>query len=138
MKLKRVTYSSLNARQKEAYNFQKVAALLADYGFNCMRLGDDWHGADFLAYHRDFKNTLRVQLKARLTIDKKYMGKGLYLAFPVKKNWYVIEHDALVKLVGKATDWLKTRSWIKNGGYSSNAPSKSLIMVLEQARLKSS
>lgn len=37
----RVAYSNLNSRQQENYNFQKVAARMADYGFNCMRLADD-------------------------------------------------------------------------------------------------
>ncbi len=31
-KFVRVTYNELNSRQKENYNFQKVSALLADYG----------------------------------------------------------------------------------------------------------
>ena len=30
---------------------QKSAAVLADYGFNRIKLDDDWNGADFLAYH---------------------------------------------------------------------------------------
>jgi len=51
MKLEKIEYSSLNAKQKEIYNFQKVASLLADYGFNCIKLADDWQGADFLAYN---------------------------------------------------------------------------------------
>ena len=33
---KRISYNELNSRQQENYNFQKVVALLADYGFNCM------------------------------------------------------------------------------------------------------
>jgi hypothetical protein len=32
---------------------QKVAAILGDYGFNCIKLADDWQGADFLPYHKD-------------------------------------------------------------------------------------
>ena len=48
MRLERIVYDELNAKQKEIYNFQKVAALLANYGFNCIKLDDDWQGADFL------------------------------------------------------------------------------------------
>jgi hypothetical protein len=47
----RVEYQHLNSRQQENYNFQKVPGRLADYGFNCLRLNDDWQGADFLAVH---------------------------------------------------------------------------------------
>ncbi len=60
MELRRISYSELNSRQREIFNFQKVAALLAEYGFNCIKLSDDWQSADFLAYHKDGKETLRV------------------------------------------------------------------------------
>ena len=69
----RINPDELNGRQKEIYNSQKSAALLADYGFNCIKLADDWNGTDFLAHHFDGTTTLRVQLKARLTIDQKYV-----------------------------------------------------------------
>ncbi len=38
MKLERVAYEQLTSRQKEIFNFQKAAAKLADYGFNCIKL----------------------------------------------------------------------------------------------------
>ena len=47
MGLQRINYSELNARQKEIYNFQKLAAILADYGFNCIKMSDDWQGRRF-------------------------------------------------------------------------------------------
>jgi hypothetical protein len=40
--LARIDYSTLNARQKENYNFQKVSAALADYGYVTLRLTNDW------------------------------------------------------------------------------------------------
>src|SRR6202021_4028614 len=108
---KRIHYEKLNARQKEQFNFQKVAATLADYGFNCIKLSDDWQGADFLAYHVDGTTTLRVQLKSRLNIQRKYLGKDIWIAFPHNKTWYLIEHDILVEKVGANTGWLDTSSW---------------------------
>ena len=98
MKLKKIGYS----KQKEIFNFQKVAGLLADYGFNCIKLADDWQGADFLAYHVDGKSTLKVQLKSRPTISKKYRGKAIFMAFPVcvdqtpsrlRRSWSTSEHS---------------------------------------------
>jgi hypothetical protein len=56
----KVHYGDLNARQKELFNYHKIAATLADYGFNCMKLADDWQGADFLAYHVNGTRTLKV------------------------------------------------------------------------------
>lgn len=72
MQLKRVEYAELNSRQNETYNFQKIAGVLADYGFNCITLASDWQGAGFLAYHKDGNETLRIQLNGRLTINRKY------------------------------------------------------------------
>jgi hypothetical protein len=89
MQLCKIVYESLNSRQKEIFNFQKISGVLAEYGFNCIKLADDWQGADFLAYHNDRLDTLKVQLKSRLTIDKKYEGKELFVAFPFNGHWYL-------------------------------------------------
>lgn len=94
-----VPYSQLNSRQQENYNFQKVAARMADYGFNCLRLSDDWQGADFIACHIDGQTFLKVQLKGRLCLDKKYIGKGIHIAFLRGADCYVYPHDALLDLV---------------------------------------
>ena len=115
---KNMKYSDLNAEQNENYNFQKVAALLADYGFNCIRLSDDWQGADYLAYHVDGEQTLKVQLKSRLMIARKYEGKRLHIVFPLKEFWYLAVHDLFVRLVGKTTNWLNTKSWLDRDAYS--------------------
>jgi hypothetical protein len=75
--LKTIVYSQLNARQKENFNFLKVSAVLADYGYMTMRLNDDWQGADFIAQHIDGGTFLKVQLKSRLAFGTKYQGKDL-------------------------------------------------------------
>ena len=135
MKLIKVDYSELNSRQREIFNFQKVAGYLADYGFNCIKLADDWQGADFLAYHKDGNKTLKVQLKSRLGIARKYVGKSLYMAFPVSGVWHLVEHDHLVSLVDKHTSWLVSESWLKEGAYTSHNPNKSLMDALAEWRL---
>ena len=61
LNLRRIDYALLNARQKENFNFQKLSAVLADFGFVTMRLTDDWGGADFIAQHTDGETFLRVQ-----------------------------------------------------------------------------
>ena len=109
--------------------------MLADYGFNCIKLADDWHGADFLAYHKDGNDTLKVQLKARLTIDRKYTGRGLWMNFPVDRKWYLIEHDELVRIVDETTSWLQSRSWTERGLYSSAKPSRALLERLATYRI---
>ena len=135
MKIKRVKYAELSAKQKEIYNFQKLSGVLADYRFNCIKLHDDWLGADFLAYHKDENNTLRVQLKSRLCIYKKYSGKNLHIAFPYRNVWYLIPHDRLVEIVGEVTSWLHTNSWVEKGGYSSATLPKNLLENLSEYTL---
>ncbi|MDE0111694.1 MAG: hypothetical protein OXN84_05330 [Albidovulum sp.] len=128
---RRIRYESLTAKQKEIYNFQKVAALLAEFGFNCMKLPDDWKGADFIAHHID-GTTLRVQLKPRPSIDKKYQYKELWIAFKAVGRWYFLPHDKLVVLVGENTPALQSASWAK-GFYSwkpNGTPAK-LMKALE-------
>jgi hypothetical protein len=139
--MKKTPYDKLNSRQREVFNFQQVAALLAEYGFNCIRLSDDWQGADFLAVHEDGRSTLKVQLKSRIAINKKYRHKSLYMAFPVGGNcpttrhWYLIAHDDLLALVKRHTSWLTSESWQKRGGYSSGAPNPDLVEALGGWRL---
>ncbi len=93
MAFEKIQYSKLNAKQKENYNFQKVSAILADYGFVTIRLSDDWEGADFLAYHIDGLQQLKVQLKGRFEINKKYKDKHVWICFPYDQSFYIYPHD---------------------------------------------
>ena len=114
----RVPYGQLNSRQQENYNFQKVAARMADYGFNCLRLTDDWQGADFVACHIDGETFLKVQLKGRFCIDRKYAGKNIYIAFLDQDDCYVYPHDAVMNLVDAADKINGSKSWAEFGAYS--------------------
>ena len=134
-RFEKVNYEKLNGRQKEIFNFQKIAATLADYGFNCIKLADDWQGADFLAYHIDGTTTLRVQLKSSLHVARKYCNKEIWIAFPHEGFWYLIEHDRLLEKVGQRTDWLKSRSWNDMCGYSSNSINHDLLECLAENKL---
>ncbi|WP_437557521.1 hypothetical protein [Acidithiobacillus sulfuriphilus] len=128
----RVKYADINSRQKEIFNFQKVSGLLADFGFATYRLTDDWNGADFLAVHFDGSTFLRVQLKGRLTFEKKYQGKDLWVCFRHAGLVYLYPHDALLAKALKATNIGNTESWRKaDGGYSFPAPPKSLEAHLQ-------
>ena len=128
VQLTKVSYANLNARQKENYNFQKVSAVLAEYGFVTFRLSDDWAGADFIAVHLS-GSVLRVQLKSRLTFEEKYRGNGLYVAFAVSDTWYLYPHDELLSQVLDATNFGASESWEK-GGYSWPRLSKQLQQIL--------
>ena len=113
---KRIAYKSLNSRQQEAFNFQKVSAVLADYGFTTIRLTSDWRGADFIAQHLDGVTFLKVQLKGRCTFDKKYTDQELHVCFPAGDAWFLYPHDELLDQVLSGTDIAKTDSWENQGG----------------------
>lgn len=137
--IKRINPEGLSPKQKENYNFHKQAAVLADYGFNCIKLMDDWEGADFLAYRNEI--TLKVQLKSRTAIAKKYIDKDLYILFPlddtdVNSDWCLIKHDILIELIANKLDWLNTKSWIKEGIYNSSKTPKAILPDLQKYLLK--
>ena len=136
MPYEHIKYSELNSRQKEIFNFQKLSGVLADYGFNCIKLADDWQGADFLAYHIDGDTTVRVQLKGRISIDQKYLDKNLHIAFPFNGDWFLIPHDHLVEVVGVHTNWLNTSAWNDAGIYNSKSPSRALMEAIDEYRIQ--
>jgi len=109
--------------------------VLADYGFVTLRLSDDWQGADFIAQHVDGSTFLRVQLKSRLTFDKKYRGKDLCVAFNDGETWYLYPHDELLERILKKTGIGKTLSWSERGGYSFPRLSEPLHQLLDEYRI---
>lgn len=94
--LNKIAYSELNVKAKEIYNYQKVSAVLADYGFTTMWLNNDWEGADFIAVHLDGFTSIKVQLKARLYFDFKYLNKDIYICFREDEQTYLYPHDELL------------------------------------------
>jgi hypothetical protein len=134
MELRKIAYANLNSRQKENFNFQKVSAILADYGYFTFRLSDDWQGADFIALHIS-GDVLRVQLKGRLTFDRKDQGKSLYVAFAYGETWYLYPHDELLAKVLQITTISTTQSWQERGNYHFPHLSNELRAILEPYRI---
>lgn len=134
-RFKRIDYDSLNPRQQEAFNFQKVSAVLAEYGFVTIHLSSDWGGADFIAQHKDGSTFLKVQLKGRLTFEKKYQGRGLHLCFPDQGEWFIYPHDELLQQVLAASGVADTESWRTDGAYNFPRLTKKLRKLLEPYRL---
>lgn len=133
--MKKVPYDTLNSRQKENYNFHKVAAILADYGFTSIRLSDDWQGADFIAQHIDGQTSIRAQLKGRMSIDKKYIGKNLHICFPYEDEWYLFPYDEVVKHLLTTSNIEKTSSWQEQGAYSFSVISNEYLEYFQKFRL---
>lgn len=134
--LKKIEYKTLKGRQKESYNYQKVSAILADYGFATIKLTDDWDGTDFIAQH--FKNgvLLKVQLKSRLTFHEKYSKKDLWICFPDNGNWYLYKHDDLLEIFLNKNDGInQSKSWSESKSYTYPRLSKKNQTLLKKYKL---
>jgi len=130
-----VQYAKRNARQKENYNFQKVSAVLADYGYVTMRLSDDWQGADFIAQHID-GTFIKVQLKSRPFFAKNYEGKDLFIAYYDGQTWYLYPHDEVLNRYLPTSNLGSTVSWSERGGYSWRSAPRDLRDLLAPYKLE--
>lgn len=135
LNLTRIRYKDLDAKQKENYNYQKLSAVLADYGFVTMRLSSDWKGADLIAQHIN-GDTVLVQLKGRLTFCQKYIRKGLYIAFPYRGDWYLYPHDEFLEKVNAIIGIKNTPAWTENGVCSFPSLSKRLYRLLNRYQIE--
>lgn len=106
----------LNPKAKEMYNFHKVAALLADYGYTSMWLNDDWNGADFIAVHIDGVSDIKVQLKGGISFAHKYRNKNLYICFidGLSGATYLYPHDEILNQVEPR---ISDKKWQEQGTY---------------------
>ena len=134
---KKINYKNLSTKQQENYNFHKASAILADYGFTTIRFYDDWKGADFLAQHSDGKTLLKIQLKGRFSINKKYLNKDIYICYRVGDNLYLYPHDVAVAFVLDNSTVASTSSWKNKGAYDwNNPPPKQYQNFLRKFKLK--
>ena len=120
MKFKHINYeggTGKRSKEVETYNYHKAAAVLAEYGFDCIRLADDWQGADFLAHHKRANQILKVQLKSCLVIDKKYKHEEeLYMCFPLDKNGQMVLGQAFPPHGGRKGPWLAEKEYMEDEG----------------------
>jgi hypothetical protein len=134
MIFQRILPSKLSSKQKEAYHFQKISAVLADYGFQTIRLSDDWCGADFIAQHLN-GSFLKVQLKGRLTVNKKYEGKDLWICFPYQEAWYIYPHDEILDILLNKKYNSIVNTYKKLGIYHFPSLSNEIINILNRFKI---
>ena len=130
----KIIYKNLSSKQKEAYNFQKVSGLLADYGYQTIKLADDWGGVDFIAQHLD-GSFLLVQLKGRLSVFKKYEKKNIWVCFSSKGTWYIYPHDEVLEKLMKTKKNSIQKTYKNTGGYSFPSLSSELEKLLCEYKL---
>ena len=73
-------------------------------------------GIDLILYRKKDQDIIKVQLKSRWTINKKYVGHDICIAFPEGKKWYLAPHDAMVKIAEDLKFAVGTQSWNRDDG----------------------
>jgi hypothetical protein len=74
-----------------------------------------------------------VQLKGRWTIDRKYLGRDIWVAFPVGVDWFLMPHD---KMVRAAPTYTATTSWKDGGIYHAARPRPDVLDACQPYRLR--
>jgi len=135
MDFKHIQYDALNTRQKELYNFHKFAGRLVEYGYYSIKLSDDWQGADFLACHFNGVDFIKVQLKGKMSIDQKYEGKQIHIAFRHGKDYYIYPHDEMMEWILETSNVGNTATWRNTGRHHSRQPTKRALEFLKPYRI---
>lgn len=110
----------------EVINRNTVVSLALEQGFNAFLPVYDG-GVDFILYREDDNLVRKVQLKGRWMIDKKYIGRDIWMAFPIAGQWYLMPHDLMLERAEADGKTLNSVSWIEGGAYSKPKPSAATI-----------
>jgi hypothetical protein len=118
--------SRYRAQIREVINRNVVVSLALEQGFNAFLPVYDG-GVDFILY-READGVLRkVQLKGRWTIDRKYVGPDIWVAFPIRDDWHLMPHDLMLEHAEANGKTLKSASWLEGGAYSKAMASAATI-----------
>ena len=105
-----------------------MAAILADYGYNCLWLNDDWNGADCIAIHIDGISDFKIQLKGSISFAQKYWAKNLYIAFFEQGDLYIYPH---VVILAQVENNIADKTWLEKGTYFQTKITKRFREILE-------
>ena len=117
--------SRYKSQVREVINRNTVVSLALAQGFNAFLPVYDG-GVDFILYRESDGVVRKVQLKGRWTIDRKYIGRDIWIAFPIGADWYLVPHDEMVASA-EADGTTKSASWTVGSTYSRPRPSKAVI-----------
>jgi hypothetical protein len=123
------------SQRTEVINRNTVVSLALEQGYNAFLPVYDG-GVDFVLYRESDDQLRKVQLKSRWTIDRKYIGRDIWVAFPIGDTWYLMPHDKMV--AAAETDGVTlTASWKEGGAYSRPRLSVAAIAQCEPYRFAS-
>jgi hypothetical protein len=94
-------------------------------------------GVDLILYRERDDLLLKVQLKARWSVDRKYFGRDIWMAFPDRvydqeTAWYLVPHDLMV--VHAQAKHSKSESW-QRGAYSKPYLTRDLAEACSEFRV---
>lgn len=94
-------------------------------------------GIDLIIYRERDDLLIKVQLKSRWSIDRKYIGRGFAMAFPAEtdSDWYLVPHDEMVGFARNSTSYLASASWREQGIYHRRAMSRAMLQHFDGYRL---
>jgi hypothetical protein len=108
--------SGLSSQALEFVNRSAVLPIFVKDRF--MPYVPEWdEGIDFIVYREKDDLLLKLQLKSRWSIDRKYVGRNIGLLFRDKNIWYLCPHDDMVEYAHQNTSFLSSESWIARGIY---------------------
>ena len=128
-----MTDKRFQAQMKEVINRNLLVSELIRLGYNAYLPVYD-RGVDLIAYRNDGASIVPIQLKGRWMIDKKYIAKNVWMAFPEDGDWYLAPHDDMVR-IGEEMGYCATPSWNDGGAYSCPSFSKKLSLARASWRL---
>lgn len=139
--IQEIEYKELTNKEKELYNYNRLAAVLAKYGMECHWIINDTNGADIVAYRAPRKAedshtmTLKIQLKSRFSYNKKYNQEDLYIAFPDGDDWYLIPQESISEDKSLIPEkWRTCESW-ESGNYHVAQLSKDMKTKLKRYKI---
>lgn len=104
-----------SAQVREVINRNTLVSLALTSGYNAFLPVYDG-GTDFILYNEGTGDLKKVQLKGRWTIDRKYLGLDIWIAFQEGDVWYLAPHDEMVQLA-ETYGYAATASWLSVGTY---------------------
>jgi hypothetical protein len=125
--------SHFRSQVREVINRNALVSLALERGYNAFLPVYDG-GVDFILYRESDGDLRKVQLKGRWYIDKKYLGRNIWIAFHDAGRWYLAPHDELVA-IGDQFGFTSSPSWLQGGAYGCPRLSKSMLEALSQYRM---
>lgn len=109
-----------------------VVNLLLKQGYNVfLPVIDD--GIDFIVRRGNDDDLVKAKLRSVWTIDKRYAGRGISIAFPNADDWYLAPHDEMTRSMPSSA--LASPSWRDDGFLRVQDPTEAMLDQIARFRL---